>query len=663
MFTAPRQSLRLSLPLAATLWCACGVSDAELGTEGAPSDDELSSTGGQALVSCAARTDTGYSNGNAFAITVVTADGQPIELATANAYSLMQRAAEAAGVPLRVVSGFRTMAEQRYLYSCYVNCNCNACTLAASPGYSNHQSGHALDLNTAAGGVYNWLAANAGRFGFARTVPSEPWHWEYWGGGPGGGACAPDALGPDLCTTDQRNACGNSGCGCFLGSCAGGSCPDSTTAQRYRVLTGDFDGDGKTDLATLSPSGGGGWAEWASVDLSTGSGFSSARWYAATPQHMRNGGSGSDYRVLTGDFNGDGKTDLATLMRNGGGGWAEWVALELSTGSSFVSTRWYAATPQHMRNGGSGNDYQVLTGDFNGDGKTDLATLTRNGGGGWSEWVALELSTGGGFVSARWYAATPQHMRNGGSGNDYRVLTGDFNGDGKTDLATVTRNGGGAWNSWLAMELSTGSGFTSTVWPAATPQHMRNGGSNADYRVLTGDFNGDGKTDVATLTRNGGGGWAEWVALELSTGGGFTSTRWYAATPQHMRNGGSGGDYQVLAEDFDGDGKTDLATVTKNGGGGWADWAALELSTGGSFVSTRWWTPTPQHMRNGGSGSDYRVLSGRFNADARADLVTVSPSGGGAWSTWDSVDLSTGSGFSESVWWTPTPQHMRNGGL
>src|SRR4051794_16174288 len=102
----------------------------------------------------------------------------------------MQRAAESAGVPLRVVSGFRTMAEQQYVYSCYRNCNCNSCSIASYPGYSNHQSGHALDLNTSAGGVYNWLAANAARFGFSRTVPSEPWHWEYWGGGPGGGACA-----------------------------------------------------------------------------------------------------------------------------------------------------------------------------------------------------------------------------------------------------------------------------------------------------------------------------------------------------------------------------------------------------------------------------------------------------------------------------------------
>jgi hypothetical protein len=82
------------------------------------------------------------------------------------------------------------MAQQRYLYACYVNCNCNSCNLAAEPGYSNHQSGEALDLNTAASGVYSWLVNNASRYGFYRTVPSEPWHWEFFGPPIGVGPCS-----------------------------------------------------------------------------------------------------------------------------------------------------------------------------------------------------------------------------------------------------------------------------------------------------------------------------------------------------------------------------------------------------------------------------------------------------------------------------------------
>ena len=120
---------------------------------------------------------TGYRRGTAMHICVTTVDGKPVEVATAAAYRQMQDAARRAGVSLRVVSGFRTMTEQRRLYNLY---RAGQGNLAAPPGYSNHQSGHALDLNTSASGVYSWLSRHASAYGFRRTVPSEKWHWEKW---------------------------------------------------------------------------------------------------------------------------------------------------------------------------------------------------------------------------------------------------------------------------------------------------------------------------------------------------------------------------------------------------------------------------------------------------------------------------------------------------
>jgi hypothetical protein len=586
-------------------------------------------------IDCRERQDVGYSRGSAFTITVVTVDGKPVEVDTANAFEVMRQAAAREGVALRVSSGFRTMSQQQYLYGCYVNCNCNSCNLAARPGYSNHQSGHALDLYTG-GNAVSWLRRRGGAFGFRETVSGEPWHWEWWGGGPGGGPCRGQAAAP--------------------------AAPPPPPPNSYHVFAGKFQGGRFTDVLTISPNGGGGWRDWAALELSNGGGFGSTVWGAATPVHMRNGGQYSDYRVLVGDYDGDGRTDLATVTRNGGGGWRDWLAMELSTGGGFASTVWAAATPVHMRNGDPNADYRALTGDFNGDGRTDILTISPNGGGGWRDWAALEISQGNGFASTVWSAATPIHMRNGDSRADYRVLTGDFDGNGTTDLATITRNGGGGWRDWVAMELSIGSRFHSTVWTANTPIHMRNGDSNADYRVLAGDFNGDGKTDLATITRNGGGGWRDWVAIELSTGSGFHSTVWGANTPIHMRNGDSNADYRVLAGDFNGDGKTDLATITRNGGGGWHDWVAMELSTGSGFTSTVWPASTPVHMRNGGSGADYRVLAADFNGDGKTDLATISRDGGGGWRDWIAIELSTGSGFTSTAWPASTPMHIRNGG-
>ncbi len=140
---------------------------------------------------CHPRSASGYVAGARRAITVVDVDGRPVEINTAARFLEMQADAQAAGVSLYIVSGFRTMEEQEYLYGCYVDCDCNNCNLAASPGYSNHQSGLALDLNTSDWGVYDWLARHGADYGFHRTVPSEDWHWEYLdGGAPGAGLCA-----------------------------------------------------------------------------------------------------------------------------------------------------------------------------------------------------------------------------------------------------------------------------------------------------------------------------------------------------------------------------------------------------------------------------------------------------------------------------------------
>ncbi len=149
----------------------------------ASTGEELSS------FSCAEHKATAYVNGSPSTINVVTVDGHLVRRITANAYYEMAKAAQHDGVQLRIVSGFRTMSEQQYLYHCYTSCSCNGCNLAAKPGYSNHQSGHALDLNTSAPGVYHWLENHAAHYGFKRTVPSEAWHWEWWGGGPRGGPC------------------------------------------------------------------------------------------------------------------------------------------------------------------------------------------------------------------------------------------------------------------------------------------------------------------------------------------------------------------------------------------------------------------------------------------------------------------------------------------
>lgn len=127
----------------------------------------------QAIETC--RNAQGYTRGVPRTICVVTLQGKMVEVNTARAFQRMANAARTDGVNLYINSGFRTMDQQRYLYNLYQRGLGN---LAAYPGFSNHQSGIALDIDIRANW---WLIRNAASYGFRRTVPSEDWHWE-WNG-------------------------------------------------------------------------------------------------------------------------------------------------------------------------------------------------------------------------------------------------------------------------------------------------------------------------------------------------------------------------------------------------------------------------------------------------------------------------------------------------
>ncbi|MCA9586063.1 MAG: M15 family metallopeptidase [Myxococcales bacterium] len=182
----PRPSRRIAAPvlslltLSAVALGACSdTADADVEVEDAPVAAQSSPL--ISAVDCTSRTATAYVSGSPRTIQTIRIDGKAVTRATGHAFLAMQRAAHDAGVYLALNSGFRSNEEQQYLYNCYLTGRCNNGNLAARPGYSNHQSGTAVDVTTS-----SWLASNAGRFGFRRTVPSEPWHYEYDGPDPGG---------------------------------------------------------------------------------------------------------------------------------------------------------------------------------------------------------------------------------------------------------------------------------------------------------------------------------------------------------------------------------------------------------------------------------------------------------------------------------------------
>ena len=124
----------------------------------------------------ATRAATGYRRGRKTRIELVSLGWAEVEVSCARAFLAMAEAAAEAGIDLAIRSGYRSHEQQTWLYQAY---RAGWGNVAARPGHSLHQSGRALDLDVRDPDVLAWLDRNARRFGFRRTVRSEPWHWEF----------------------------------------------------------------------------------------------------------------------------------------------------------------------------------------------------------------------------------------------------------------------------------------------------------------------------------------------------------------------------------------------------------------------------------------------------------------------------------------------------
>jgi hypothetical protein len=234
----------------------------------------------------------------------------------------------------------------------------------------------------------------------------------------------------------------------------------------------DFNGDGKSDILWRSDTGT--ITDW--LGKSSGGfndNYANAVMSVATDWHIAG----------TGDFNGDGRDD--TLWRNDSGLTVDWLG---TASGGFTSN--YANSAVTVPT----NWTVVGTADFNGDGREDV--LWRDSSSGLMvDWLA---NSNGSFTVNYANSAVQVPL-------DWSLAgTGDFNGDGITDL--LWRNSAGLTVDWLGQSNgSFVSNYANSVTQVPTAWHV----------AATGDYNGDGRDDI--LWRNDNGQITDW--LGTSTGG------------------------------------------------------------------------------------------------------------------------------------------------
>ncbi|MFH8346452.1 FG-GAP-like repeat-containing protein [Streptomyces sp. NPDC018045] len=227
--------------------------------------------------------------------------------------------------------------------------------------------------------------------------------------------------------------------------------------------------------------------------------------------------------IAAADFDGDGRTDIAAVLNDGN--------LHAFTTKPDGTLRYGRELWAHD---GTWKGYrQIIGGDFNGDGNADLIALRGDGQ------LFLHTGSADGTLNPRrplWHDTSWRKMRH--------IVRFRAGASGRDGLAAVW--GDGSLHAYTTLPDGTLDSARRDLWHDKTWDGMK--------RLATGDFDGDGRDDIAGVAYDGG--------LRLYSGNAQgTVTRgpdlWHDKTWGAMRS--------VLGGDFDGDGKTDIAAHRANG--------------------------------------------------------------------------------------------------
>jgi hypothetical protein len=326
--------------------------------------------------------------------------------------------------------------------------------------------------------------------------------------------------------------------------------PVPGTWVTHRPVAGDIDGDRRADIFAAGVST---WSGIQATLAGIGTQFGAAQTWTSDFSALYASKAGA--QTLSGDFDGDGLTDVVAT----GPGWWLSVPIAISNGDGTFTTR------NLVSPGGSSQNFniyssqagaKVVAGDFDNDGRTDLVAT----GIGWWGTLPIARSLGDGTFSV-----TNNANSDGTNFNQFssqagaKVVSGDFDGDGFTDLAAT---GVSSWGTTTPIVLSNGPSMSFRLLQTTGGDDFNVFSSQAGVTVLAGDFNGDGRTDLIAT------GVSWWVSLPiaLSNGDGtFTTKNLVDSGGRQFAALASEPGVRYVVGDFDGNGVDDIAAIVSNG--------------------------------------------------------------------------------------------------